>query len=75
MNAKDHTNSVEGTQTQHTKLSCFQKDREIENDFNTNRSVVPVENFMVLTRLDNSYSLVLLVAFWAHKSLSTLLSW
>ena len=56
MIAEGHTNSVEGTQNQRTNL-VFSEGRRIESDFNMNRSVVQIEDFVVrASRLDNIYS-------------------
>ena len=65
---------VEGTQNQRTNL-VFSEGRRIESDFNINRSVVQIEDFVVRVLGWIIFTQpIFLAAFWAHKDLSTLLS-
>ena len=66
--AKDHTNSDEGTQIRQTEISCFRRGGKSRN-FNIDRSVIQVKDFVVRARLDNCCSahLVLLAVFLGTK--------
>ena len=51
--AQEHTNLDEETKSAH-KTVVFSEGQRIENDFNTNRSVIQVEDFVVRARLNNT---------------------